>query len=82
MNFLMRGWIKHLESDGFEALPLLDEAEEDWKQFSIGREIEFPREDRKKAVNLWFYGSKYSFWSGVGEVFRSTFARAFRGKSV
>ncbi|KAL1201340.1 Pheophytinase [Cardamine amara subsp. amara] len=82
VNYLMRGWIKHLESDGSEALPLLDEAEEDWEQSRIGREIEFPRDGWKKAVNLWFYGPKYSFWSGVGEAFRSTFIRAFRGKSA
>lgn len=82
MNYLMRGWIKHLESGGFEGLPLLDDGEEDWEQSRIAREIEFPREGRKKAVNLWLYGSKYSFWRGVGESFRASFIRVFRGKSA
>ncbi|CAA7031470.1 unnamed protein product [Microthlaspi erraticum] len=81
VNYLMRGWIKHLESGGFEALPLLDDGEEDWEQSRIAREIEFPREGWKKAVNLWLYGSKYSFWRGVGESFRASFIRVFRRKS-
>ncbi|CAH2072818.1 unnamed protein product, partial [Thlaspi arvense] len=82
VNYLMRGWIKHLESGGFEALPLLDDGEDDWEQSSIAREIEFPREGWKKAVKLWLYGSKYSFWRGVGDAFRASFVRAFRGKSA
>ncbi|KFK25607.1 hypothetical protein AALP_AA8G136500 [Arabis alpina] len=82
VNYLIRGWIKHLESDGFEALPLLEDPEEDWEDYRIAREIEFPREGWKKAVNLLLYGRKFSFWSGVGESFRSTVIRAFRGKSA
>nr|VDD19174.1 unnamed protein product [Brassica oleracea] len=83
VNYLMRGWIKHLESGGFEALPLMEDGEEDWEQSSIGREIEFPRgEGWKKSVNLWLYGSKYTFWRGVGEAFRASLVTAFRGKSA
>ncbi|CAN8299689.1 unnamed protein product [Cochlearia groenlandica] len=82
VNYLMRGWIKHLESDGFEALPLMEDGEEDWEKSSIAREIEFPREGLKKAVNLLLYGSKYSFWRGVGETIRANFTRAFRVKSL
>ncbi|KAF2563668.1 hypothetical protein F2Q70_00014294, partial [Brassica cretica] len=73
VNYLMRGWIKHLESGGFEALPLMEDGEEAWEESSIGREIEFPRgEGWKKSVNLWLYGSKYTFWRGVGEAFRAS----------
>ncbi|KAG2244220.1 hypothetical protein Bca52824_093930 [Brassica carinata] len=83
VNYLMRGWIKHLESGGFDALPLLEDGEEDWEQSSIGREIEFPRgEGRKKSVKLWLYGSKYTFWRGVEEAFRASLVTAFRGKSA
>ena len=79
----MRGWIKHLESGGFEALPLLEDGEEDWEQSSIAREMEFPRgEGWKKSVKLWLYGSKYSFWGGVGESFRASLVKVLRGKSV
>ncbi|XP_010419985.1 PREDICTED: pheophytinase, chloroplastic [Camelina sativa] len=82
VNYLMRGWIKHLESGGFEALPLLDDTEENWEESSIGREIEFPRDGWKKAVNLLMYGSNYSFWGGVRESFKSSFTRVFGGKSA
>ncbi|KAJ0229065.1 Pheophytinase [Hirschfeldia incana] len=80
VNYLMRGWIKHLESGGFEALPLLEDGEEDWEQSSIVGEIEFPRGDGwKKSVNLGLYGSKYTFWRGVGEALRASLVSAFRG---
>ncbi|AED91942.1 Alpha/beta hydrolase fold-1 [Arabidopsis suecica] len=82
VNYLMRGWIKHLESGGFEALPLLEDTEEDWEESRIGREIEFPRDGWKKAVNLWLYGSNYTYWRGVRESFRSSFIRVFGGKSA
>ncbi|KAF3509822.1 hypothetical protein F2Q69_00000553 [Brassica cretica] len=83
VNYLMRGWIKHLESGGFEALPLLEDGEEDWEQSSIAREMEFPRgEGWKKSVKLWLYGSKYSFWGGVGESFRASLVKVLQGKSV
>ncbi|KAF2597324.1 hypothetical protein F2Q68_00007308 [Brassica cretica] len=83
VNYLMRGWIKHLESGGFEALPLMEDGEEAWEESSIGREIEFPRgEGWKKSVKLWLYGSKYTFWRGVEEAFRATAMVCIRRATV
>ncbi|CAH8325149.1 unnamed protein product, partial [Eruca vesicaria subsp. sativa] len=86
VNYLMRGWIKHLESGGFETLPLMEDGEEeDWEESSIvAREIEFPRgEDGwKKSVKLCLNGSKYTFWRGVGEAFRASLVKVLRGKSA
>ncbi|CAH9118318.1 unnamed protein product [Cuscuta europaea] len=65
VNFLLKGWIRSLESKGSVALPLLDNTE--CAAFDTSKEVEFIRGGHKKAVNVQFYGSTASPW----ERFRS-----------
>nr|GMC84637.1 putative disease resistance protein RGA3 [Ipomoea batatas] len=60
VNFLLRGWIRSLESSGLVTLPLLDSPE--CAAFDISREVEFIRGGLKKSVNVQFYGSTTSQW--------------------
>ncbi|XP_010558906.1 PREDICTED: pheophytinase, chloroplastic-like [Tarenaya hassleriana] len=68
VNYLLRGWIQHLESGGSSSLPHLEDED---SESSIARELEFPRDGSKKSVNLRLYGSKYSLWRQVGSYLRS-----------
>ncbi|XP_019151345.1 PREDICTED: pheophytinase, chloroplastic-like [Ipomoea nil] len=64
VNFLLRGWIRSLESSGLVTLPLLDSPE--CAAFDISREVEFIRGGLKKSVNVQFYGSTTSQWERFG----------------
>ncbi|KAB5540986.1 hypothetical protein DKX38_013960 [Salix brachista] len=55
VNYLLRGWIKNLESHGSVALPLHDDAEV--VENSIARDLEFVREGSRKSVIVRFFGS-------------------------
>ncbi|KAH7570610.1 hypothetical protein JRO89_XS05G0144300 [Xanthoceras sorbifolium] len=74
VNYLIRGWIKNLESQGSVALPLLDDTESSI-QDSIARDLEFVREGSKKSVNVRLYGSKFSLWSEIGSYIKSRFGK-------
>lgn len=60
VNFLLRGWIRSVESRGSVTLPLLDSPE--CAAFDISREVEFIQGGLKKSVNVQFYGSATSQW--------------------
>ncbi|PON74336.1 Alpha/beta hydrolase fold [Parasponia andersonii] len=69
VNFLLRGWIKNLESKGSVALPLLDDLES--PRFNISRNLEFPRDGSKKSVSVRFFGSKFSIFNWISSNFRA-----------
>lgn len=73
MNYLLRGWIKNLETKGSVGLPLLDDTQtiED----SIAKELEFIREGSKKSVSVKFYGSKFTLWKKIGTYIKSRFGK-------
>ncbi|XP_015571400.1 pheophytinase, chloroplastic isoform X2 [Ricinus communis] len=60
VNYLIRGWLKHIESSGSIALPLLDDPER-----SIFRDLEFTRGGSQKSVKIRLLGSSFSFWNQI-----------------
>ncbi|KAA8520199.1 hypothetical protein F0562_014455 [Nyssa sinensis] len=71
MNYLLRGWIRNLESQGSVALPLLDDT--DCIQYDIARELEFIREGSRKSVRVQFFGSRFSSWYRISSFIKSRF---------
>ncbi|XP_050385743.1 pheophytinase, chloroplastic [Argentina anserina] len=69
VNYLLRGWIKNLESQGSVALPLLDTQES--TQINIARDLEFIRDGSKKSVKVRFFGSKFSLWDKISSYISS-----------
>ncbi|KAI3425599.1 AB hydrolase-1 domain-containing protein [Psidium guajava] len=63
VNYLLRGWIKNLESRGSVALPLLDDSET--IQHSIAKDLEFAREGAKRSVEVRFIGSTSLLWNRI-----------------
>lgn len=72
VNFLLRGWIKNLESEGSVALPLLDDPESTTLS-NIARDVEFPRDGSKKSVQVRFFGSKLSLWNWITSYLQAHF---------
>ncbi|PRQ54914.1 putative chlorophyllase [Rosa chinensis] len=73
VNYLLRGWIKNLESQGLVPLPLLDAQES--VQINIARDLEFIRDGSKKLVKVRFYGSKFSRWDRISSYISSHFGK-------
>ncbi|KAH6824570.1 pheophytinase [Perilla frutescens var. hirtella] len=73
VNFLLRGWIKNLESGGSTVLPLLDEPEN--LCYEVTKDLEFSRGGSKKSVRVQFHGSNYSIWSWLNSQFKPIFER-------
>ncbi|XP_076922219.1 pheophytinase, chloroplastic-like [Bidens hawaiensis] len=69
VNYLLRGWIKNLESKGFVALPLVDES----GRFDVAKNLEYMRDGKKRSVKVQFYGSETSVWSRLTSYFNSRF---------
>ncbi|KAL5725030.1 hypothetical protein ACHQM5_008226 [Ranunculus cassubicifolius] len=69
VNYLLRGWIKTVESQGCVALPLLDESES--VEYSTSRELEFVRKGSKKSVEVRIFGSKFTIWNQFSNFIRS-----------
>lgn len=69
MNYLLRGWIKNLETDGSVALPLLDDPE--FVEHNVARDLEFIREGSKRSVRVQFFGSKFSLWNLISSYIKS-----------
>lgn len=61
INYLLRGWLKNLESEGSIDLPFLEEP--NYAEHGVSRELEFVREGSRKSVSVRLYGSKISLWS-------------------
>nr|XP_043609900.1 pheophytinase, chloroplastic isoform X2 [Erigeron canadensis] len=68
VNYLLRGWIKNLESQGFVALPLLDDES---GRFDVAKDLEYMRDGTKKSVRVQFYGSESSIWSRFTSFFNT-----------
>ncbi|GLT39682.1 hypothetical protein SLA2020_138600 [Shorea laevis] len=71
VNYLLRGWIKSLESQGSVSLPLLDDTES--IQTSINKDLEFMREGSKKSVRVRFFGLRFSVWDRITSYLKSRF---------
>ncbi|XP_031495256.1 pheophytinase, chloroplastic isoform X1 [Nymphaea colorata] len=69
VNYLLRGWIGNLESDGAVSLPLLDDLE--FVEDDLSREVEFHKEGSRKLVRVHFFGSNVSVWNSLNSLFRS-----------
>ncbi|XP_057976807.1 pheophytinase, chloroplastic [Malania oleifera] len=78
VNYLLRGWIRNLESQGSVGLPLLEEPES--LQYGISRDLEFSREGMRKLVRVQFMGTSYSLWNQIGSYIKSRF-RGLKVKS-
>ncbi|KAJ6802785.1 pheophytinase, chloroplastic isoform X1 [Iris pallida] len=73
VNYLLRGWIKNIESQGSFSLPLLDEPQSE--EYGVSRELEYIREGGpKKLVRVRFYGSKFSIWDEISSFLKSRIA--------
>ncbi|WOK95544.1 pheophytinase, chloroplastic [Canna indica] len=60
INFLLRGWIKNLESQGSALLPLMEEPE--YEQCEILKDLEYVKEGFQKSIRVQFMGSNFSLW--------------------
>ncbi|KAK4476631.1 hypothetical protein RD792_015791 [Penstemon davidsonii] len=68
VNFLLRGWIKNVESDGSIVLPLLDELEN--ADYEVSKDLEFTRGGSKKSVRVRFHGSRITVWNWLSSRFK------------
>lgn len=71
VNYLLRDWIKSLESKGSVTLPLLDDAEA--IQYDLTKDVEFIREGSKKLVRVRFFGSQFSIWNQIQSQIKARF---------
>ncbi|KAK6163008.1 hypothetical protein DH2020_002849 [Rehmannia glutinosa] len=71
VNFLLRGWIKNLESDGSVVLPLLDDPKN--ADYGVTKDLEFSRQGSIKSVRVHFHGSKFSVWNWLSSQFKPLF---------
>ncbi|KAL2536803.1 Pheophytinase [Forsythia ovata] len=69
VNFLLRGWIQNLESQGNAALPLLDTPESVDDHFVW--DLEFIREGSRKSTRAKFHIPKFSTWNRLISRFKS-----------
>lgn len=63
VNYLLRGWIKNLESQGSVALPLLDDL--DTIQHTAAKDLEFVRDGTKRSVEVRFIRSTSLLWNRI-----------------
>ncbi|KAL9321858.1 hypothetical protein ACSQ67_009911 [Phaseolus vulgaris] len=82
INFLLRGWIRNLESQGSVSLPLLEDLDS-MKHTVIDRELEFPREDSRRSVMVKFFASNVSVWDRIRSLikFQPKFSNILAAKS-
>ncbi|XP_015881565.1 pheophytinase, chloroplastic-like [Ziziphus jujuba] len=71
VNYLLRGWIKNLESHGSITLPLLDDSAN--VQSDITKDLEFVRDGAAKSVSVHFFGSEFSLWNQISAYVKSRF---------
>ncbi|XP_057457488.1 pheophytinase, chloroplastic isoform X1 [Lotus japonicus] len=70
INFLLRGWIRNVESQGAVSLPLLEDLDS-MKSPIIDRELEFPREGSKKSVAIRYFVSSVSLMDRIRSYIKS-----------
>ncbi|CAM0910603.1 unnamed protein product [Alopecurus aequalis] len=63
INYLLRGWLKNVESEGLVDLPFLDDPS--YEEHGVSRELEFVRTGSKKSVSVRLFGSEISLWSQI-----------------
>lgn len=68
VNFLLRGWIKSVESDGSVVLPLLDDNENTDEE--VTKDLEFSRKGSRKSVRVQYHGYNFSFWKWLRSQFK------------
>ncbi|CAA2985150.1 pheophytinase, chloroplastic-like [Olea europaea subsp. europaea] len=73
VNFLLRGWIRNLESNNSVALPLLDNPDD--VNYDVVADLEFKRERSRKSVRVQFHGSRFSLWSWLSSRFKPLLER-------
>ncbi|KAK4748945.1 hypothetical protein SAY87_015531 [Trapa incisa] len=81
VNYLLRGWIKSLETEGLIPLPLLDGSQVP-QHGVVRRDMEFVREGVKKSVNVRFVEWKFMLWKRIGSFFESRFEKAKLKSSI
>lgn len=74
VNYLLRGWIKNVETEGLVALPLLDDGES--IQSSVARDLEFVRDGSRKSVSVRFFGSSFSLWNRITSLIKPHFGNS------
>ncbi|KAJ4978077.1 hypothetical protein NE237_008857 [Protea cynaroides] len=72
VNYLLRGWISNLESQGSVGLPLLDDPAS--IHYGVLSELEFVREGSRKSVVVRFFGSRFSVWNWISSFLKSRIA--------
>eukprot|EP01018_Ginkgo_biloba_P029226 Gb_35057 [translate_table: standard] len=73
VNFLLRGWIRSLESEGSVAYPLHDNP--DLLQSNFWREMEFVKKGSRKSVGARVVANESSFWHHLLSVSGSLFSK-------
>ncbi|KAM1556058.1 hypothetical protein PS2_039470 [Malus domestica] len=68
VNYLLRGWINNLETQGSVALPLLDAPE--GMPNNLAKDLEFLRDGSEKSVNVRFFASRFSLWDMISSYIR------------
>lgn len=63
INYLLRGWLKNVESEGLIDLPFLDDSSDE--EHGVSRELEFVRTGSTKSVSVRLFGSRNSLWSQI-----------------
>lgn len=61
INYLLRGWLKNVESEGSVNLPFLEDSS--FEEHGVSRELEFVRTGSKKSVSVRLFSSQISLWS-------------------
>lgn len=69
VNYLLRGWVRSLESQGSVAMPLLDDPES--AEYGVSRDLEFVREGSQRAVMVRVVGAKSSIWNQISTFIKS-----------
>ncbi|KAL8061950.1 hypothetical protein ABFX02_02G116100 [Erythranthe guttata] len=71
VNFILRGWLKNVESEGRFVLPLLDDDPEN-ANYDVTKDLEFFRQEgSRKSVRVKFHGSNFSVWNWFLSQFKS-----------
>ncbi|KAI3845872.1 hypothetical protein MKX03_012066 [Papaver bracteatum] len=69
VNYLLRGWVRSLESQGSVAMPLLDNPES--VEYGVSRDLEFVREGSQREVIVRVVGTKSSIWNQISTFIKS-----------
>lgn len=70
VNFLLRGWMKNLETEGSVELPLVGGPDSNGND-NIDKDLEFVREGSKKSVSVRMYGSTTSLSDQITSLFKN-----------